>query len=200
MDHCLHVISWTIGWTVTKFASLQVYKSDRINSLLDFGDLDLIFKVTASWLKLPPLTRFGSWGTSVFSGNIAVFFYDVSSLVCLQQDLFLFFSHLLFAPHGLSSCNWPLKLSNCFIVRQWWYMHLMTRETGELDIPLTGLCTGGGPWMDTLVSGLSLLSLKLILLTVRMWVWHISYLQKLKERLKAMRRPLHWSSDHADFP
>ena len=26
----------------------------RINSLLDFGDLDLIFKVTASWLKLPP--------------------------------------------------------------------------------------------------------------------------------------------------
>ena len=31
---------------VTKFASL--YKSDRINSLLDFGDLDLIFKVTAS--------------------------------------------------------------------------------------------------------------------------------------------------------
>ena len=35
-----------------KFANL--YKSDRINSLSDFGDLDLIFKVTASWLKLPP--------------------------------------------------------------------------------------------------------------------------------------------------
>ena len=49
---CLHVISWTTGWNVTKFASL--YKLDRINSLLDFGDLDLIFKVTASWLKLPP--------------------------------------------------------------------------------------------------------------------------------------------------
>ena len=29
-----------------KFASL--YKSDTINSLLEFGDLDLIFKVTAS--------------------------------------------------------------------------------------------------------------------------------------------------------
>ena len=29
-----------------KFASL--YKSDRIDSLLDFGDFDLIFKVTAS--------------------------------------------------------------------------------------------------------------------------------------------------------
>ena len=41
---CLHVISWIIGWNVTKFASL--YKSDRTNSLLDFGDLDLIFKVT----------------------------------------------------------------------------------------------------------------------------------------------------------
>ena len=31
---CLHVISWTIGCNVTKFASL--YKSDRINSLFDF--------------------------------------------------------------------------------------------------------------------------------------------------------------------
>ena len=48
---CLHVISWTVGWNITKFASL--YKSDRINSLVGFGDLDLIFKVTAS-LKLPP--------------------------------------------------------------------------------------------------------------------------------------------------
>ena len=43
---CLHVISWTIGWNVTNFASL--YKSDRINSLFDFGDIYLIFKVTAS--------------------------------------------------------------------------------------------------------------------------------------------------------
>ena len=43
---CLHVISWTIGWNVTKFASL--YKLDRINSLLNFGYLVLIFKATAS--------------------------------------------------------------------------------------------------------------------------------------------------------
>ena len=43
---CLHVILWTIGWNVTKFASL--YKLDRINSILDFGDLGLIFKVTAA--------------------------------------------------------------------------------------------------------------------------------------------------------
>ena len=43
---CLHVISWTIGWNVTKFASL--YKSERVNSLLDFVDLDLIFKISAS--------------------------------------------------------------------------------------------------------------------------------------------------------
>ena len=43
---CLCVISWTIGWHVTKFASL--YKSDRIDSLFSFGDLDLVFKVTAS--------------------------------------------------------------------------------------------------------------------------------------------------------
>ena len=43
---CLHVISCTIGWNFTKFASL--YKADRINSLFAFGDLDLILKVTAS--------------------------------------------------------------------------------------------------------------------------------------------------------
>ena len=49
---CLDAISWTIGWNVTKFASL--YKLNRVSSLLDFGDLDLIFPVTASWLKLLP--------------------------------------------------------------------------------------------------------------------------------------------------
>ena len=45
-------VSLTIGWNVTKFAS--VYKSDRISSVFDFGDHYIIFKVTASWLKLPP--------------------------------------------------------------------------------------------------------------------------------------------------
>ena len=38
------LVSWTIGWTVTKFACL--YYLGRINSRLDFGDLDLIFKIT----------------------------------------------------------------------------------------------------------------------------------------------------------
>ena len=75
----LHVISWTIGWNVTEFASL--YKSDRINSLLDFGDLDLIFKVTASWLKLPPLTGLGGWG-HLFSLKSLLYFN-----ACLAEDI-----------------------------------------------------------------------------------------------------------------
>ena len=50
---CLHyVISWTIGWNVTKFTCL--YYWGRVRKRLDFGILDLIFKVTWSWLKLPP--------------------------------------------------------------------------------------------------------------------------------------------------
>ena len=36
LSHEPLVISWTIGWNVTKFESL--YKSDSINSLLDFDD------------------------------------------------------------------------------------------------------------------------------------------------------------------
>ena len=68
---CLHVVSWTIGWNVTKFARL--YKLDMINSLLDFGDLDLIFKVTASWLKLPPETGLGGGG-HLFSLKTLLYF------------------------------------------------------------------------------------------------------------------------------
>ena len=43
----LHVISWAIGWNVTKFVCL--YNWNRINSWLDFADLDLIFKVTVKF-------------------------------------------------------------------------------------------------------------------------------------------------------
>ena len=68
---CLHAISWTIGWNVTKFASL--YKSDRVNSLLDFGDLGF-------W--------FGKWGTSVFSENTAIFDHivDLSFLALVKFE------------------------------------------------------------------------------------------------------------------
>ena len=62
----------TIGWNVTKFASL--YKSDRINSLLDFGYLDLIFKVTAKFMtKIATIDWFGCSGTTIFSENTAIF-------------------------------------------------------------------------------------------------------------------------------
>ena len=44
------------------------YKSDMINSLLDFGDLDLIFMT-----EIATIDWFGRWGTSVFSENTAIF-------------------------------------------------------------------------------------------------------------------------------
>ena len=40
---CLHVISWTVGWNITKVACL--YYLGKINSWLEFGDLDLNIKV-----------------------------------------------------------------------------------------------------------------------------------------------------------
>ena len=42
---CLHNILWTSGWILTKFA--WIYHKDITKNRLDFGDLDLIFKVTA---------------------------------------------------------------------------------------------------------------------------------------------------------
>ena len=59
---CLHNILGTSGWVLTKF--LWIYNWDITKNWLDFGDLDLIFKVTAvEKLKI----HFG--GTSVFSEN-----------------------------------------------------------------------------------------------------------------------------------
>ena len=59
---CLHVISWTIGWNVTKFASL--YKWDRINSLLDQGHSFMTEIATIDW--------FGR-----FPENTAIFFSGI---------------------------------------------------------------------------------------------------------------------------
>ena len=39
-------VSWTGGWILTKFACMKHW--DMMNSWLGFGDLDLIFKVTAN--------------------------------------------------------------------------------------------------------------------------------------------------------
>ena len=74
---CLDAISWTIGWNVTKFATL--YKLNRVNSLLDFGDLDLIFQVTASWLKLLPKAGLGGGG-HLFSLKILLYLCFLLSL------------------------------------------------------------------------------------------------------------------------
>ena len=42
---CLHNILRTSGWILSKF--LWIYNWDITNNRLDFGDLDLIFKITA---------------------------------------------------------------------------------------------------------------------------------------------------------
>ena len=44
---CLHNILWTICWILTKFSWIYMYNWDITNNWLDFGDLNLIFKVTA---------------------------------------------------------------------------------------------------------------------------------------------------------
>ena len=49
---CLHDISWTSGWILTKFA--WMYQWDMMKSWLGFGDFDLIFKVT---VELPNLSQ-----------------------------------------------------------------------------------------------------------------------------------------------
>ena len=57
---CLHNILWTSGWILTKFA--WKYNWGITKKWLDFGDLDLIFKVTAlEKLKIP------GGKTSIFS-------------------------------------------------------------------------------------------------------------------------------------
>ena len=71
---CLHVISCTIGWNVIKYTSL--YKSDRINSLLDFGDLDKVFMT-----EIGTIDWFARWGTPVFSENTAIFICIIISFL-----------------------------------------------------------------------------------------------------------------------
>ena len=67
---CLHVISWTIGWNVTEFASL--YKSDRTNGLLEFGDLDLILNVSFM-TEIDTIDWFGRWA-HLFSLKTQLYF------------------------------------------------------------------------------------------------------------------------------
>ena len=50
---CLHDISWTGWWILTKIACMQHW--DMMKTWLGFGDFDLIFKVTTE-LKLPKLS------------------------------------------------------------------------------------------------------------------------------------------------
>ena len=74
---CLHNILWACGWILTKFS--WTYNWNITKNCLDFGDLDLIFKVTAvEKLKIH------SWGTSVISENIFCYFIPETSLTFMQ--------------------------------------------------------------------------------------------------------------------
>ena len=66
----------------------KLYKSDRNNSLLDFDDLDVIFKITASWLKLPPQTGLGGGG-HLSSLKTQLYFFYISDVVrsCLPVQM-----------------------------------------------------------------------------------------------------------------
>ena len=61
----------TIGWNVTKFASL--YKSDRIDSLFSFCWPWPNFQGHSFMTEIATVDWFGRWGTSVFSENTAIF-------------------------------------------------------------------------------------------------------------------------------
>ena len=52
---CLHSISWTNGWILTKLAQTHYWEGGK--KLLDFGDLDLIFKVTPALWNFQILTK-----------------------------------------------------------------------------------------------------------------------------------------------
>ena len=71
--------------------NLQAYINlDRINSLLDFGDLDLLFQGHSFMTEIATIDWFGRWGTSVFSENTAIFILNVcimSHHFCIHVNL-----------------------------------------------------------------------------------------------------------------
>ena len=69
---CLHNILWTSSWILTKCS--WIYNRGITKNWSDFGDLDLIFKVTA----VEKLKTW--WGTSVFSEN------TVTSFLCFLES------------------------------------------------------------------------------------------------------------------
>ena len=90
---CLHNILWTSGWIHTKFS--WIYNWDRAKDWIEFGYLDLIFKVIAveNWS--------GVGGVGVGVGDIHFLWkhcYSVSSGLAFFLD---FFSDILFyiLPH-----------------------------------------------------------------------------------------------------
>ena len=54
-DSCLHSITWTNEWILTKLVQTHYWAGGK--KLLDFGDLDLIFKVTPALWNFQILTK-----------------------------------------------------------------------------------------------------------------------------------------------
>ena len=75
---CPHNILWTSDWTLTKFS--WTYNWDITKNSIDFGDLDLIFKVKA--IEKPKIRGLG---TSVFSENTVTSFSYISQKVGPMQ-------------------------------------------------------------------------------------------------------------------
>ena len=80
---CLHNILWTSGWIPTKFS--WIYNLIITKNWLDFGDPDLIFKVTAvEKLKIHGM------GTSVCSENIvSSFSHSLLNIAWAEAQHFL---------------------------------------------------------------------------------------------------------------
>ena len=100
---CLHNILWTSGWILTKFS--WIYNWDLTKNWLDFGDLDLIFKITAvEKLKIHGM------GTSFYENTVTSFSLKIGfeiSCKLFPRDICM----------KWQSSKWALTLhANCL----WW--------------------------------------------------------------------------------
>ena len=82
---CLHNILWTNGWSLIKFS--KTYNWYITKNWLDFGDLDLIFKVTAA----EKLKKSGRGGGGVGGGAAFVFSENTVTILFYFFLFYLFF-------------------------------------------------------------------------------------------------------------
>ena len=118
---CLHNILWTGGWILTKFS--WIYYWDVRNICLDFGDHDLIFKVTA--VEKP---KIHGWGTSVFSENTVT----SSPLKMMFEHIFFFFLFLLPHLRSAKGLGWAF-MTMLSIIHPSTHLNTLFSETYEVS-------------------------------------------------------------------